>query len=105
MQHTTERQAIRGSHHGSLSRVGMRAGRRAEKDTIEFFGIWHMEVHQLVGRRLKEWPEEALRYRPSPAINSAAWLIWHIARCEDVGVNRLVADPPRSSRKRVGRSA
>ena len=28
----------------------------------------------------------------APGLNSIAWNLWHIARAEDVGVNRLVAD-------------
>src|SRR5262245_23011906 len=32
------------------------------------------------------------RTRPQPAVNSLAWLIWHMARVEDAGVNRLVAN-------------
>jgi hypothetical protein len=34
------------------------------------------------------------RTRPHPAVNSLAWLIWHMARVEDAGVNRLVANRP-----------
>jgi len=36
--------------------------------------------------------EGALRARPAPGLNSIAWNLWHIARVEDVGVNRMVAD-------------
>ncbi|MDQ2998000.1 MAG: DinB family protein [Chloroflexota bacterium] len=32
------------------------------------------------------------RTRPHPAVNSLAWLIWHMARVEDAGVNRLVVN-------------
>jgi hypothetical protein len=34
------------------------------------------------------------RTRPQPTVNSLAWLIWHMARVEDAGVNRLVANRP-----------
>jgi DinB superfamily len=34
------------------------------------------------------------RSRPQPVVNSLAWLIWHMARVEDAGVNRLVANRP-----------
>ncbi len=34
------------------------------------------------------------RTRPQPAVNSLAWLVWHMARVEDAGVNRLVANRP-----------
>ena len=35
-----------------------------------------------------------LRARPGPGLNSIAWLIWHMARLEDVAVNALVAGAP-----------
>ena len=34
------------------------------------------------------------RSRPHEAVNSIAWLLWHIARCEDVYMNRLLSDRP-----------
>ena len=34
------------------------------------------------------------RTRPQPEVNSLAWLIWHMARVEDAGVNRLVTNRP-----------
>ena len=33
------------------------------------------------------------RARPH-GLNSIAWLVWHVARCEDGGLNRLVIDRP-----------
>ena len=38
--------------------------------------------------------EEQLRQPPSPTLNSIAWLLWHMARCEDVGINALIAGRP-----------
>ncbi len=38
--------------------------------------------------------ETQMRERPHPRVNSIAWNIWHIARAEDAGVNRFVADLP-----------
>ncbi len=35
-----------------------------------------------------------MRERPHPKVNSIAWNLWHIARAEDAGVNRFVADLP-----------
>jgi len=35
--------------------------------------------------------EEQLRMRPHAGTNSLAWLLWHMARSEDAGVNLLVA--------------
>jgi hypothetical protein len=40
-----------------------------------------------------ELPLEHWRVRPS-GVNSIAWLVWHMARCEDVGTNRLAFDLP-----------
>jgi DinB superfamily len=34
--------------------------------------------------------EEELRSRPTMAHNSIAWLVWHMARCEDVAVNTVL---------------
>ena len=36
--------------------------------------------------------ESQIRDAPHGALNSIAWLLWHMARCEDLGVNGLVAD-------------
>ena len=35
-------------------------------------------------------PEEQVRCRPTPQHNSIAWLLWHMARCEDVAVNTVL---------------
>jgi hypothetical protein len=36
--------------------------------------------------------EDQLRLRPVPGLNSIAWLLWHIARSEDVMVGVLLTD-------------
>ena len=38
--------------------------------------------------------DEQLRQRPQPGINSLAWLLWHMARSEDMAVNILIAGQP-----------
>src|SRR6058998_1612102 len=38
--------------------------------------------------------EDQVRRRPDPRVNTIAWLLWHAARIEDVGVNGFVADRP-----------
>ncbi len=38
--------------------------------------------------------DEQIRTSPYPAVNSIAWLVWHMARAEDTAVNRLVARRP-----------
>lgn len=39
-------------------------------------------------------PDDLMRMRPHPRLNSIAWNLWHIARVEDAGLNRFVADRP-----------
>jgi len=36
------------------------------------------------------YTEEQLRTRPHPSMNSLLWVLWHVARVEDVGVTRFV---------------
>lgn len=38
--------------------------------------------------------DDEMRRRPHPRCNSIAWILWHIARVEDAGLNRFVADDP-----------
>jgi len=37
-------------------------------------------------------PHDLVRRRPHPSVNSIAWNIWHLTRCEDAGVNRFILD-------------
>ncbi len=37
-------------------------------------------------------PYPLMRQRPHPRVNSIAWNLWHIARAEDVAVNRFLFD-------------
>ena len=37
-------------------------------------------------------PQELMRQRPHPRVNSIAWILWHISRVEDAGLNRFVTD-------------
>lgn len=39
-------------------------------------------------------PDDAMRRRPHPRVNSIAWNLWHLARVEDAAVNRFIADHP-----------
>jgi hypothetical protein len=43
-------------------------------------GIWEMV------------PSEQMRQQPHPDVNSIAWILWHMARVEDAGLNRFVVD-------------
>jgi hypothetical protein len=38
--------------------------------------------------------DEQMRARPGPGLNSLVWLLWHMARTEDVAVNLVVAGQP-----------
>ena len=39
-------------------------------------------------------PEVLMRQRPHARVNSIAWIIWHLTRVEDAGLNRFVVDRP-----------
>ena len=41
---------------------------------------------------LKGMTEQQIRQTPHSAVNPIAWLLWHMARCEDMAVNRLLFD-------------
>jgi uncharacterized damage-inducible protein DinB len=45
-----------------------------------------MRVGPGVARVLDSLPEDALTWRPDPAANTIAWLVWHIARGQDAQV-------------------
>jgi len=37
-------------------------------------------------------PPDVMRQRPHPRVNPIAWILWHLTRGEDAGLNRFVAD-------------
>jgi hypothetical protein len=37
-------------------------------------------------------PEDLMRQRPHPRLNAIAWILWHLTRVEDAGLNRFVVD-------------
>ena len=64
-------------------------------DATEFFLVRYAQVHQvLTDPAIARLTEAQVRGRPHPGANTVAWLVWHMARVEDVGVNRFVADRP-----------
>ncbi len=64
-------------------------------DALSFFLLRYGDLHgRLVDDLLRGLDADRLRRRPHPGVNTIAWLLWHTARIEDVGVNRLVADRP-----------
>lgn len=73
-------------------------------ETVEFFLRSHAMTHALeIGGsegqisfefgRLRGLSDEQLRLRPE-GWNSMAWLLWHLARTEDVAINPVVANRP-----------
>lgn len=64
-------------------------------DAVDFFLLRYAELHRRIpDELLTALPEAQLRGRPHPGVNTVAWLLWHTARIEDVGVNRFVTDRP-----------
>ena len=49
------------------------------------YNFWLEEVWTRV-------PEDLMRQRPHPRVNSIAWNLWHLTRVEDAGLNRFVTD-------------
>jgi hypothetical protein len=45
-------------------------------------GFWQVVSH------------DQMRQRPHPRLNSIAWVLWHITRVEDAGMNRFVMQQP-----------
>ena len=41
---------------------------------------------------IKGMTDKHIQSVPDPRLNSIAWILWHVARCEDLAVNRLVSD-------------
>jgi hypothetical protein len=40
---------------------------------------------------LRDVPQEQMRLRPRSDLNSLAWLLWHMTRAEDLGINVIIA--------------
>ncbi|MFQ6026827.1 MAG: DinB family protein [Dehalococcoidia bacterium] len=54
-------------------------------DTLEFFLLHHERLHSQIERDfIQRLTGDQMRYRPAENINSIAWLVWHMARCEDL---------------------
>ncbi len=69
-------------------------------DAREIFLARHASVHSAKMEPDGWWKEEdtiwtdltedELRRRPTPDHNTMAWLVWHMARCEDAAVNAVL---------------
>ena len=62
--------------------------------TIALFREFHQSLPSRALTFFDTLSDEQMRHRPQPMVNSLAWLIWHMARVEDAGINRLVANRP-----------
>lgn len=61
--------------------------------TTDLFLLRHQPLHEeLIPELLGGLSEDQLRGRPLSHLPPIAWLLWHMARCEDVGANRLASD-------------
>jgi hypothetical protein len=86
----------RGAHRSRFAAWRARRGNGQERamDALAFFHLRYDAAHtSMTDQLLDGLTDEQVRARPH-GVNSIAWLLWHVARCEDVGVNRLVADRP-----------
>jgi hypothetical protein len=68
-------------------------------DLVRFFSGCHASTHASdvydgrtsgSDRWLSGLSDDQLRKRPGPHLNSIVWLLWHMARTEDVAVNLVV---------------
>jgi hypothetical protein len=74
-------------------RSRLSAEMEAEMDAVAFFRIRYDSLHTTNEVNLLEGLTDLqLRCKPLPGVNSIVWLLWHMTRCEDVGINRLVVD-------------
>lgn len=71
-------------------------------DTVSFFLIAHGRLHAAdvaggapyADRVFSGLSDDQMRARPGKGLNSLVWLLWHMARTEDVAVNVVVAGRP-----------
>jgi hypothetical protein len=69
-------------------------------DTVAFFVVQHGDLHSAAvaegetyaDRVFAGLTDDQMRARPGPGLNSLVWLLWHMARTEDVSVNLVVVD-------------
>jgi DinB superfamily len=69
-------------------------------DVTRFFFAQHAATHagdvydereSRFDRLFADLADAQMRVRPAPGVNSLVWLLWHMARTEDVAVNLVVA--------------
>lgn len=67
-------------------------------DPVSFFCLQHGRVHSskvssvpsIADQIFSGLTDQQMRVRPGNGLNSLVWLLWHMARVEDVGVNLIV---------------
>lgn len=67
-------------------------------DPVAFFCLQHGRVHSskvssvpsIADQVFSGLTDQQMRARPAKGLNSLVWLLWHMARVEDVGVNLIV---------------
>jgi hypothetical protein len=64
-------------------------------DALQLFLIGYEPLHGDMDRGLlADLTEDQVRSVPQAGLNSVAWTLWHMTRCEDIAFNRLIADHP-----------
>jgi DinB superfamily len=64
-------------------------------NACQFFLLRYTPVHaSMIKDIVYKASGEELRRCPIPGVNSIAWLLWHMARAEDIAINRFVAHRP-----------
>lgn len=62
-------------------------------DAIELFRSRYLDLHGRILPAIRDGlDEESIRLRSTEELNPIGWIIWHVGRSEDVGLNRLVGD-------------
>src|SRR5262245_18869992 len=69
-------------------------------DMVSFFVVQHRQLHADGGGPVASYSDrvfggltdDQMRARPGAGVNSLVWLLWHMARVEDVAVNLVVSD-------------
>jgi len=67
-------------------------------DSVAFFCLQHGRVHSskvssvlsIADQVFSGLTDQQMRARPAKGLNSLVWLLWHMARVEDVGVNLII---------------
>ena len=64
-------------------------------DACQFFLLRYEPMHGFVTERLlRELTDVQIRSRPVDGVNTIAWIVWHMARGEDIGIGRFVGHRP-----------